>query len=213
MAEAQAVPTEPTAPAPPVEPTAAVEPKFVPTAPPAAAGPAATAPAAPVKEPASAAVSPTSAPPSRVVPWAADYVLPEGIPRHVADFASNNDMTQEQVDSTLKQFGGYLKSGDMAQKTKLRTEGEAHVESWGSEKESNLSIVRRTLRQNDPDGTLRKALDETGYGNSPVVLDFVLKVGKYMQEGGFLKSAVNKPAGKKSAAQAMFGEGHPSTQS
>ena len=218
---AEAAPVEPTAPTtiPPVEPTSAVEPKFEPTAPPAAAGPAATAPAAPVKEPAvqtepstEPTADPTKVSDVRVVPSVDKYVLPEGVPKYVAQAAFDNDMTQSQLDSSLKQFSGYLTSSKKASLDKLRTDGEAHVKTWGDVSESNLSLVRRALRQNDPDGTLRKALDETGFGNHPVVLDFFLRLGKSMREGGFLKGAVNRPPGKTTAAKAMFGDNHPSSE-
>ena len=211
--------TEPAAATTAPEPTPAVDPKFEPTAPPAAAGPAAAAPA-PVTEPAVQAepsaeptADPTTVSDERVVPSVDKYVLPEGVPRHVAQAAFDNDMTQAQLDNSLKQFGGYINESKKGEQAQLRKLGEDHVKSWGDVSESNLTLVRRALRQNDPDGTFRKALDETGYGNHPAVLDLFLRIGKSMREGGFLKGSVNRPPGKKTAATAMFGDKHPSAES
>lgn len=146
----------------------------------------------------------------RVVPEADKYNLPEGVPQNVAEFAHKNDMTQEQLDETLKEFGGYIQNTKIAEQKLLREQGEAHVKSWGEKADYNLSLVRRALAQNDPDGHLTKVLDDTGFGNHPVVLDFFLKLGDQLKEGGFLKGSVNRPPGKKTAAQTMFGNSHPS---
>lgn len=148
--------------------------------------------------------------PERVVPAADGYKLPEGIPPQVGEFAHKIGLTQEQLDANLEFFGEVVKSDRAMQMQNLRKLGEAHLKSWGSEADYKLSLAKRALKQNDPTGTLTKALNETGYGNHPAVLDFLSNLGATMQEGGFLKSAVNKPPGQKTAAQAMFGANHPS---
>lgn len=148
--------------------------------------------------------------PVRVVPKAEDYKLPDSVPERVAQFAHDNDMTQEQLDNTFKEFGSYMKLARDGEKQTMINDGHSHVQKWGKEKEYNLSIVRRALKQNDPKGELRAVLDESGFGNHPVVLDFLLKIGNSMKEGGFLKGAVNTPKGKQSAAQTLFGANHPS---
>lgn len=146
----------------------------------------------------------------RMVPKAEDYVLPEGMPGNVAEFAAANDMTQDQLDKTLAQFSGYIANTKDVEKKILQDSGNKHVEEWGEKKDYNLALVRRALSQNDPDGSLGRMLNETGYGNHPAVLDFFLKIGNSMKEGGFIKGAVNRPEGKKTAASAMFGKSHPS---
>ena len=152
----------------------------------------------------------TDEPIDRVVPEAGDYVLPEGVPLHMAEFANEHGFTQEQFDATLKQFGGFLKVSKDANQKLLKDSGDAKTESWGEEKAYNLSLVRRALKQNDPEGTLTKMLNTSGYGNHPAVLDFFLKIGKSMKEGGFISGAIHRPQGKKTAATAMFGKEHPS---
>lgn len=148
----------------------------------------------------------------RVVPSPTEYKLPEGMPKDVGEFANKNDMTQEQLDNTLSFFGSYEEAKDTYQKEQLREAGENHVEKWGDKKDTNLSLVRRTLKTTDKDGKLTKLLDDTGFGNHPVVLDYFLGIAQEFKEGGFLPSEVNRPAGKASAAQAMFGKNHPSKQ-
>lgn len=147
----------------------------------------------------------------RVVPEADKYVLPEGVPPQLAQFASQNDMTQVQLDNALQYFGAYNKASTDSQAQFLEKQGEEHTEKWGDQKEYNLALVRRALSQNDPDGTLKDMLNTTGYGNHPAVLDFFLKIGNSMKEGGFISGAVHTPTGgKKSAAQTLFGSTHPS---
>lgn len=146
----------------------------------------------------------------RVVPEADGYKLPEGVPIQVAQFAQQNDMTQEQLDGALGYFGNYLKATTDSQEKFLADAGAKHVETWGDQKEYNLSLVRRALAQNDPDGSLKEMLNSTGYGNHPAVIDFFLKVGTSMKEGGFIQGSVHTPTGKKTAAQTLFGNSHPS---
>jgi len=194
--EPEVTPTDPPAdPKPAVEPTPPAEPK---TAEPDAAAP----PAEPTADP--------EAPEARVVPAVADFVLPEGVPTNVAQFAFDNDMTQAQLDKTLETFAGYTQGAEVERQAVMKAEGEKLVESWGKVKTSNLSLVTRALSQNDPEGKLTEMLNESGYGNHPAVLNFFLKIGQSMQEGGFLKGSVNTPKGTSTAASAMFGENHPS---
>lgn len=149
-------------------------------------------------------------PPVRVIPEIDKYVLPDGTPQRVAEFANKNDMTQEQLDSSLAEFGLYMSEADQQARKLMRDNGEAHVKSWGKQSKTNLSLCKRALQVNDPEGTLTKVLDDSGYGNHPVVLDFLLNLGTQLKEGGFLKGSTNVPAGKQSAAQIMFGKSHPS---
>jgi len=146
----------------------------------------------------------------RVVPEADGYELPEGVPSEIGKFANETDLTQDQLTSVLTHFGSITGAANKAAFDTMKIEGDAHIEKWGSQKDYNLSLVRRALKQNDPDGTLTELLNSTGYGNSPPVVDFFLSIGKSMQEGGFLRGSINKPKQKGStAASAMFGDKHP----
>lgn len=166
----------------------------------------------PVAEPQSGDLSPaepspdpgTEPAPERIVPIPGDYKLPEGVPKEIAEFANKTDMTQEQLDATLTQFGGLINRNRQQEQLTLKQAGEEFVKSWGDNSKHNLSLAKRALKQNDPSGTLSKALKISGFGNHPAVIDFLYTIGKSMQEGGFLTSAVNRPTGEKTAAQSMY---------
>jgi len=149
---------------------------------------------------------------ARVVPKPNEYELPEGAPDNLRTFANEHGFTQEQLNATLQQFGGYLHGMQQTEQQALLKKGEAHVEKWGADAKTRLSLARAALRQNDPEGKLFEALTTSGWGNHPDVLDFLYSIGKSMQEGGFLKSAVPRSPGEKTAAQAMYGANHPSKQ-
>ena len=142
--------------------------------------------------------------PVRSVPEADAYVLPEGIPKEIGQFAKDNDMTQKQLDSTLAKFGSLIQGNNEATQAALRVDGEQHVQEWGDKSQYNLSLVRRSLKQLDSEGTLAKALDTSGYGNHPAVLDFLKNVGEVMQEGGYLKSEVNVPQKQRDMAHILY---------
>lgn len=147
----------------------------------------------------------------RVVPKPDEYKIPEGLPKELGQFAHENEYTQEQLDAAVKMFDSYSQAMKTSQQIALRQLGEAHIKNWGDEANFKLTLAKRALKQNDPNGALAKALNESGYGNHPAVLDFLANLGEQMREGGFLKSAVNRPPGKKSLAQAMFPD-HPSKE-
>ena len=173
MSETPKTPTEPNIPSAvetpatpetPAEPPAAVKPPAEPTPP---------VDAKPPVEP-KAAVDPkpgdeTDPPQERVVPKASEYTLPEGMPIQVAEWANQNGFTQEQLDNTLQYFQHVTTSSKDAEFKTIRQQGEAFVKSWGDKGEYNLSIVRRALAQNDPDGSLKDLLEMSGYGNHPAV--------------------------------------------
>lgn len=195
----------PQAPAAPAEPVAPQEPNVNDPAPPTHAQ-APTEPQAPPPDP---TAEPAAAPTERVVPAADGYTLPEGVPQELGQFANQHGFTQEQLDATLTQMGQYMQNTRQAELQALRGLGEAHLKNWGDRAQYNLSLAKRALAQNDPDGELSKALDASGYGNHPAVLNFLQRVGESMKEGGFLKTAINRPPGEKTAAEAMYGENHP----
>ncbi len=188
-----AAPVEPAAVVPPVE-VAPVVPEGVVTPPPAE-------PAAPE--------APTEVAPERVVPQPSEYTIPEGMPDSMRNFAHENGFTQAQLDTTLTHMGAYVEANTVAQRSALREMGEAHLKNWGEMKDTNLNLAKQALAQNDPDGHLATALNESGYGNHPAVLDFLHNLGKGMQEGGFLKRAVRRAPGEKTAAESMYGDNHP----
>ena len=147
----------------------------------------------------------------RVVPKPSEYELPEGMPDNIRIFAHENGFTQEQLNASLQQFGGYMQGMKTAEQQSLRQAGEAHLKQWGDQAQTKLALAKQALKQNDPDGALAKALEDSGYGNHPAVLNFLHSIGKSMQEGGFLKSAVPRNPQERTAAQMMYGDNHPSS--
>jgi hypothetical protein len=199
-----AAPIQDTPAPPPAEPVAPAAPET----PPVPDAPVPDAP--PIQPPVPDPVPPTppiEEPPKPVELKPEDYKLPEGITREVADFAHKNKLTQEQLDSTLTQFGEVIKQESQKEQQALRSLGEAQLKNWGDRADYNLTLAKRALKQNDPDGSLTKALNDTGYGNHPAVLNFLFNLGKTMQEGGFLKSNLSAP-GTQSLAEKMFGKTH-----
>ena len=149
-------------------------------------------------------------PEGRVVPKPSEYELPEGMPDDVRAFAHEHGFSQDQLNATINQFGGYLNGMKQAEQQTLRKLGEGHLKTWGNDAKHKLSLAKQALHQNDPEGKLLTALNQSGWGNHPDVLDFLYNIGKSMQEGGFLKSSVTRKPGEQTAARALFGKNHPS---
>jgi len=154
----------------------------------------AEAPVAPISEPTGTPPSSTEgeqeAPVQRVVPAADGYQLGEGVPAQLGEIFNKLDMTQEQAQGVLKL--DQARSAAMA--SALRTAGEAHIKSWGESAETNINLAKRGMNHFDPTGQLKQVLNDTGYGNDPRLLEMFFQFGRRMEEGGFLKSAVNTPA-------------------
>lgn len=186
-----AVPAEPAAPQQPAAPAA--PPSGDPTP-----GVAAPSPGTPAE--------PGDAPSVRVVPAVDEYKLPEGVSREVAEFAHKNDFTQAQLDTVLAEISRYGEATQKANQEMIRKAGEAHLQSFGDQASHMVNLARQALRQNDPQGRFAQMLETFGLGNHPAAIDFFVSIGKNMQEGGFLKSAVNKPPPKQTVGQLLFGD-------
>ena len=141
-----------------------------------------------------------------------DLKLPEGLPPQVLEFAKVNGLSQAQLDASLQFFGEVAHVNATTQQQQLRQLGEAHVQSWGKEGQYKLGVGRRALKMVDPEGVLTTMLNETGYGNHPAVLQSLYELGTKLQEGGFISATQNRAPGKRTAAQAMYGDAHPSKE-
>lgn len=141
-----------------------------------------------------------------------DLKLPEGLPPQVLEFAKANGLSQAQLDASLQFFGEVAHVNATTQQQQLRQLGEAHVRSWGKEGQYKLGVGRRALKMVDPEGVLTTMLNETGYGNHPAVLQSLYELGTKLQEGGFISATQNRAPGKRTAAQAMYGDTHPSKE-
>lgn len=149
--------------------------------------------------------------PERVVPKPSEYKLPEGIPDNMRIFAHEHQFTQEQLDASIKHFGGYLQGMQQVQSQASRAAGEAHVKNWGAEAKQNLVLAKQAMGWLDSQiEGFSQYLTGSDAGNDPRVLQALLLVGKSMQEGGHLRSAIPRNPAERTAAQSMYGENHPS---
>lgn len=149
-------------------------------------------------------------PDPRVVPKPSEYVLPEGTPDNLRIFAHEHGFTQQQLDASLQQFGGYLHGMKEAEAQAARQMGEAHVKNWGPEAKHNVVLAKQAMGWLD--GQIEgfaQYITNSPAGNDPRVLQALYLVGKSMQEGGYLKGAVTRNPAEKTAASAMYGENHP----
>jgi len=167
-------------------------------------------PEAPVQNVAPTTPTTPDAPP--ITDAAGDLVLPEGTPEFFKDFGKANKLSQDQLNATVEFLSTGLKAQREVELKALADAGQAHIKNWGEQAGQHMSVAKRALKQSDPDGQVTKFLKDTGYANHPVVLEFFKNLGLSMQEGGFLKGAVNVPPGERSLAQTMYGENHPSKE-
>ena len=148
--------------------------------------------------------APTEAPPTQAKMTAESYVVPDYVSPQMRKTAADNNFTQGQFNVALKEMGGVLQNQAKIQQANLEKQGQKQMADWGNDAAQNISVVRRALKQSDPSGEMTKILNESGYGNHPVVLRHLLALGKSMQEGGYLKSATHTPSGHKTRAQKLF---------
>lgn len=148
---------------------------------------------------------------NNMVPPQEEIIVPEGFPPQLADMARQHGFTQPQLDAAIKFFSDATTASQQVQQQQLRELGEAHIRSWGEQGRYNLQIGQRALKMIDTDGVLTKMLNETGYGNHPAVIQSLYQLGVKLQEGGFLNTTFNRPPGKRTAAQTLYGDNHPST--
>jgi len=126
--------------------------------------------------------------PERVVPEAADYKVPEGLPEDIRTWAKEADMTQEQLDSALVKFGGYMKSVEEGNINRIRKGATELIKGWGDNAKQNTTLAKRAIEHMDPDGDLKDLLKLPEVGNHPAVIKFFYKNGLKLREGGFIKS-------------------------
>lgn len=150
-----------------------------------------------------------AAPEARVVPKPSEYVLPEGVPDTVRIFAHEHDYTQEQLDAGLN-FFNQVQQANQEQFANARRElGKAVVKNWGNEAATNkaLALQASELIDNEIPGFF-DYIKKTGAIDDPYMIQALHIVGRWGREGGFITTAVPRPPGKKTAAEAMYGDTH-----
>lgn len=154
-----------------------------------------TAPAAPAPE-GSSPSAPPQAPPV--------LVFSEGVPQAVQEFAKAQGFNQGQFDSTFKFFNDTITQANQRAVEESYQRGKAHVESWGPNAKANIDLAKRALQVTDTSGEVTKYLKDSGAANHPVVMNFLVGLGKMLQEGGFIRTNMTTPEGQKTLADKLF---------
>jgi len=128
----------------------------------------------------------------------------EGVPQVVQEFAKSQGFNQAQLDSTVKFFNDTITQANQRAVEESYQRGKAHVESWGPNAKANIDLAKRALQVTDTNGEVTKYLKESGAANHPVVMNFLVGLGKMLQEGGFIRTNMTTPEGQKTLADKLF---------
>lgn len=126
---------------------------------------------------------------------------PHGLPDGVMDptieawfrkAAFDTGLNNVQAGTLYKQYMdmlGQKYTETMAARERVREEALTKLYAeWGDKRAENIETIKRALKQFG-DSELGKYFDETGKGNDPVLINFLLKVGKAMSEDTFVKGS------------------------
>lgn len=122
-----------------------------------------------------------------------DLKLPEGSaldPERVkalTEFAKANKLSPENAQALLHaehELVNSLMAGVDKEMETLSKNWESEVKAkYGENLTKNLELAKRALARFDrSNGALTKALDETGYGNHPLLVDLLVAIGETMSE-------------------------------
>jgi hypothetical protein len=128
----------------------------------------------------------------------------EDIPVPLKEFAKNQKFSQAQFDSTFKFFNDVITQSNERAMQESYQRGKTHVESWGEEAPHKISLAKQALQLTDSTGEVAKYLKESGAANNPVVMNYLVKLGQMLQEGGFIKANANPAPGKKTLAEKLY---------
>jgi hypothetical protein len=139
------------------------------------------------------------------VPDADKYVLPEGVPPEFGDVANKLGFSQEQLEGTTQVIANVLKAQADGSMDALRQQADAKIAEWGEASKANIqdaSVAVNYWEKKVPG--LKSLLDETGYGNHPLIMELFKAQGVELREGGFISSNSNTPQVKKSTAETLY---------
>jgi hypothetical protein len=133
------------------------------------------------------------------------YKLPEGAPETIATWAKDNNLTQSQLEASLKMYSDSLTASSEATVAANEAGMVELAKEWGDDSEVNKTIAVGALKFGDPDGTLSELIKQAKADNNPAVWKFMFEIGKALKEGDFISSETSAPAtGKKSVAKTLF---------
>ena len=145
------------------------------------------------------------APEKIAIPTAEEYDLPEGTPEAFREFANQNNLGQDQVNSLVDYQMKLQEANAKAFEDNQNAARDELFETWGDKKDANLNLAVRVIQQFDTkEGEMRDFMNATRAGNNPKVIAFLTSVGRALDEDGFLESGVQTPANQKSAAESLY---------
>lgn len=99
-------------------------------------------------------------------------------------------LNQKQFDEFVNRQASMAESGH-ASFVEQMGEWDKQLETeWGSNVERNTAIAARAVAYYDPDGTFRKVLNQTGFGDHPALAKLFYDAGKRLQEDGLVMGEV-----------------------
>lgn len=146
-----------------------------------------------------------------------DLKLPEGSQlgadavEKISSFAKEKGLSNEQAQAILEHEDEAVSSFAEYQKQQYEQTRNAWVEEvknnkeYGGEKlNESLAHAKRVLEKYDPTGALRKALNDTGYGDFPPLVEFFVKLGRSSSEDKLVTSGT-QGTGNKSIEDIFYG--------
>ena len=136
---------------------------------------------------------------------------PEGYPISAQELESFTKhcnelgITKEQAEKTLTMFHRRFQDAQdqfISQRKAWISEIQADKDFGGDNFKSTVADAKRALSKYDEDGTIRKMLDETGYGDNPAVIKIFAKVGRELGEDKIIGKG--GAGGKKPLAERLY---------
>lgn len=145
----------------------------------------------------------------------ADFKLPDGVKlegtelTEITTLAKDFNLTQDQAQKLVDRDVATRQAADASIKAqvatvhqKWRDESTANAEWGGTNLGANLGLAKKALTTFDKDGALAKGLEDTGAGNNPAMIGFLVRVGKAISEDKLVTGGA--PAGEQSLAKRMY---------
>ena len=134
-----------------------------------------------------------------------EYTVPENVKvKGLRAMAHSNRLSQKQLDGILEYNNRITSNAQEAIKNQQAAAVAQLKEEWGDKYEENIAKAKKAVSHFDKDGELTEFLQKTRAGDNPKVLRFMHKLGKSLDEDGFMKGDDNVRKPSKSLAERMF---------
>ena len=166
------------------------------------------------------AEAPKTEPPKvepKVAPEKYDLKLPEGslleptALDRIAKLAKERGLSNEDAQKELDRDNDTLKAYVEGQKAQLKKESETWLKECEADKEfggekfkESAEYAKRVLKWADESGAFGKVLDETGFGDHPVVFRVFAKLGRAFKEDKVIHAG-ETPAAPKTLEERLYG--------